>query len=56
MREVQKLRWAKVKGQVGAKPVQAASKVAATQRGGLTPAGRKALSLAMKKRWAVKKA
>jgi hypothetical protein len=57
MREAQQARWAKIRGD----PVQAkapAKKAAKTAKpkGGITVAGRKALSIAMKKRWAAKKA
>jgi len=54
MREAQKLRWARIKGESGA-PAKTDAKAAKPKRG-LTAAGRKALSVAMKKRWAAKKA
>jgi len=54
MREAQRARWAKIKGE-SISPAKAAAK-AAKRKGGLTPEGRKKLSLAMKKRWAAKKA
>jgi hypothetical protein len=60
MREAQRLRWAMIKGKPAPKAatVSKAAKTAKTPKpkGGLTAAGRKALSLAMKKRWAAKKA
>jgi len=58
MREAQRARWAKLKGEsapaakMAAKPAVKAAK----SEGGITAAGRKALSVAMKKRWAAKKA
>ena len=55
MREIQLARWAKIKG----KSKAASAKTPATtakKKGGLTAAGRKALSEAMKQRWAAKKA
>jgi len=55
MREAQKLRWAKIRGEASTAPVKTPSK-AAKPKGGITAAGRKALSIAMKKRWAAKKA
>jgi hypothetical protein len=54
MREAQKARWAKIRGESAA-PAKAPAK-AAKQKSGITAAGRKALSIAMKKRWAAKKA
>jgi len=54
MREAQQLRWAKIKGESLA-PAKTATKAAKPKRG-ITAAGRKALSIAMKKRWAAKKA
>jgi hypothetical protein len=54
MREAQKLRWAKIRGESTAAP-KTPSEVA-KPKGGITAAGRKALSIAMKKRWAAKKA
>jgi hypothetical protein len=53
MREVQQLRWAKIKGESPA-PAKTATKAAKPKRG-ITAAGRKVLSIAMKKRWAAKK-
>jgi len=55
MREAQKLRWAKIKGEASPAPVKTPTEAAKT-KGGITAAGRKALSIAMKKRWAAKKA
>jgi hypothetical protein len=55
MKEAQRLRWAKVKGDASPAPLKAAAKTAKS-KGGITAAGRKALSIAMKKRWASKKA
>ena len=49
MREAQQARWAKLKGH------EPAAKAPA-KKGGITAAGRKALSEAMKKRWAAKRA
>lgn len=54
MREAQKLRWAKIRGGPSATAVKATSGPAKVTRG-ITAAGRKALSIAMKKRWAAKK-
>jgi hypothetical protein len=54
MREAQQLRWAKVKGDSKASPNVPAK--AKKPKGGITAAGRNALSIAMKKRWAAKKA
>jgi hypothetical protein len=54
MREAQQLRWAKIKGESPA-TAKTATKAAKPKRG-ITAAGRKALSIAMKKRWAAKKA
>jgi hypothetical protein len=54
MRKAQKARWAKVKGEAAAPSKKAAK--AAKPKGGITAAGRKALSIAMEKRWAAKKA
>jgi hypothetical protein len=67
MREAQQIRWAKFKGtasapaakappQTAAKTAGKAAAKAAKPKGGITVAGRKALSIAMKKRWAAKKA
>jgi hypothetical protein len=58
MREAQQARWAKIRGESApAKTTAAKSAVtAAKPKGGITAAGRKALSVAMKKRWAAKKA
>jgi hypothetical protein len=53
MREAQRLRWAKIRGESAL--VKKAAKTV-KPKGGMTAAGRKALSLAMKKRWAAKKA
>lgn len=55
MKEAQRLRWAKIKGDVSPTPAKTTAK-AAKPKGGITAAGRKALSIAMKKRWAAKKA
>jgi hypothetical protein len=55
MSEAQKLRWAKIRGEASAAPAKTSSKIA-KPKGGITAAGRKALSIAMKKRWAAKKA
>jgi hypothetical protein len=55
MREAQKLRWAKIRGEADAAPGKTSVKSAKSKRG-ITVAGRKALSIAMKKRWAAKKA
>lgn len=55
MREAQKLRWAKIKGESSAAPAKTPAKMA-KPKGGITAAGRKALSIAMKKRWAAKRA
>jgi len=52
MREAQRLRWAKLRGESA--PVKKAGKTV-KPKGGITAAGRKALSIAMKKRWAAKK-
>jgi hypothetical protein len=54
MREAQQLRWAKIKGESAAPAKNAATTV--KPKRGLTAAGRKALSISMKKRWAAKKA
>jgi hypothetical protein len=59
MSAAQKLRWAKIKGEASAAPAKAPAvkKAKSTKsKGGLTAAGRRALSIAMKKRWAAKKA
>jgi hypothetical protein len=56
MSAAQKLRWAKIKGEASAAPAKAAAAKKAKPKGGLTAAGRRALSIAMKKRWAAKKA
>ena len=55
MREAQQLRWAKIRGEANAATAKTPAK-AVKPKGGLTAAGRKALSIAMKKRWAAKKA
>ena len=55
MREAQKLRWAKIRGESVA-PAKKTAVKAGKPKGGITAAGRKALSIAMKKRWAAKKA
>jgi hypothetical protein len=55
MREAQQLRWARIRGE-SAKPAAKSASKAAKPKGGITAAGRKALSVAMKKRWAAKKA
>jgi hypothetical protein len=52
MREAQLLRWAKMRGESA--PAKKAAKTV-KPKGGITAAGRKALSIAMKKRWAAKK-
>jgi hypothetical protein len=55
MREAQRARWAKIKGTASASAAK--TPVANPKpKGGLTAAGRKALSVAMKKRWAAKRA
>lgn len=54
MREAQRLRWAKIKGESAA-PTKKAPKTVRPKRG-LTAEGRKAPSISMKKRWAAKKA
>lgn len=54
MQEAQRARWAKIRGESAA-PAKAPAR-AAKPKGGITAAGRKALSIAMKKRWAAKKA
>jgi|ERR1700733_6936506 hypothetical protein len=60
MREAQQARWAKIKGTASVPtakvPATKAPAKAAKPKGGLTAAGRKALSIAMKKRWAAKRA
>jgi hypothetical protein len=59
MREAQQARWAKIKANASAPAAKApATKTPAkaTRPKGITAAGRKALSIAMKKRWAAKKA
>jgi hypothetical protein len=59
MREAQQLRWAKIKGESPASGAKAPTKTTAKSakpKRGLTAEGRKALSIAMKKRWAAKKA
>ena len=43
------------KKRVGRPPASAAAKTPSTRAGGLTPAGRRKLSLAMKRRWAQRK-
>jgi vancomycin resistance protein YoaR len=53
MREAQRLRWAKIRGESA--PAKKTAKTAKPKTG-ITAAGRKALSIAMKKRWAAKKA
>lgn len=55
MREGQRRRWAKVRGESSTAPATK-SYGKAKRKGGITAAGRKALSAAMKKRWAAKKA
>ena len=58
MQEAQRARWAKIRGE-SAPAMKTAAKPAvktAKPKGGITAAGRKALSIAMKKRWAAKKA
>jgi hypothetical protein len=58
MQEAQRARWAKIKGEsvpLAKAPAKKAAKTA-KPKGGITAAGRKALSIAMKKRWAAKKA
>jgi hypothetical protein len=52
MREAQRLRWAKIRGESA--PAKKAAKTV-KPKGGITAAGRKALSMAMKKRWAAKR-
>ena len=54
MREAQQLRWAKIKDE-SSNSAKTAVKAGKPKRG-ITAAGRKALSIAMKKRWAAKKA
>jgi hypothetical protein len=54
MREAQKLRWAKIKGESA--PAKKTSVKAARPKPKFSAAARKALSVAMKKRWAAKKA
>jgi len=54
MREAQQLRWARIKGEAAVLAKTTAK--SAKPKGGLTAAGRKSLSVAMKKRWAAKKA
>jgi hypothetical protein len=59
MREAQQARWAKIKGNASAQTAKASANTtakAAKPKRGLTAAGRKALSVAMKKRWAAKRA
>jgi hypothetical protein len=62
MKAAQQLRWAKIKGTASAlvaPATKAATKKAvkaAKPKGGITAAGRKAPSIAMKKRWAAKRA
>jgi len=55
MREAQKLRWAKIKGESAPAKKTAVVK-AARPKPKFSAAARKALSVAMKKRWAAKKA
>jgi len=55
MREGQRRRWAKMRGELPIAPAQKSSGRAKPKKG-LTAAGRKALSIAMKRRWAAKKA
>jgi hypothetical protein len=55
MREAQKLRWAKIKGESPA-PAKKTPVKAAKPKRKLSAAGRKAISDAVKKRWAAKKA
>jgi len=52
MQEAQRLRWAKIRGESA--PAKKTAKTAKPKTG-ITAAGRKALSIAMKKRWAAKK-
>ncbi len=54
MREAQKLRWAKIRGESAA-PAKPVAKAAKSKRK-LSAAGRKAIVAALKKRWAAKKA
>lgn len=54
MREAQKLRWAKIKGESA--PVKKTAAKTTKPKRKLSAAGRKAISVAMKKRWAAKKA
>jgi hypothetical protein len=54
MREAQKLRWAKIKGDSA--PATKTAVKAARPKPKFSAAARKALSVAMKKRWAAKKA
>jgi hypothetical protein len=59
MREAQKLRWAKIRGESAPATHATATKAAAKAtrpKPHFSAAARKALSIAMKKRWAAKKA
>ena len=56
MRDAQKLRWAKIRGESAAPAKKTAVVKAARPKPKFSAAARKALSLAMKKRWAAKKA
>jgi len=59
MREAQQARWAKIKGTARTVPATKTAAKAPTKSAkpkGITAAGRKALSIAMKKRWAAKRA
>ena len=59
MRAAQRARWAKIRGESAARATHAAPKTAAKTakpNSGITAAGWRKLSLAMKKRWAAKKA
>jgi hypothetical protein len=55
MREGQKRRWAKVRGETQTAPAQKSTK-ASRPKPKFSAAARKSLSVAMKKRWAAKKA
>lgn len=55
MREAQQLRWAKIKGKAEAPAKKTVAK-ASRPKPKFSAAARKALSIAMKKRWAAKKA
>jgi len=56
MREAQKARWAKIRGESAAPAKKTAVVKAARPKPKFSAAARKALSVAMKKRWAAKKA